>query len=182
MVKKLILTLTLFLTSTASIVMTSPKQVAAANIDDMPRQEALQCLAENIYFESRNESLAGQLAVGMVVLNRVNDARFPSDICGVVFQGKNGTKENTKIDKVRKGRCQFSWTCDGLPDKVFNKIEWDRAVATAKIVYRMHKDGYDITEGATHYHANYVNPKWSTDNRMRRVLKVDRHIFYRLES
>ena len=78
MVKKTLLAVTLFISSTASLMMTSPPVASAANIDDMFRDDAIECLATNIYFESANESLAGQISVGMVVLNRVNDARFPS--------------------------------------------------------------------------------------------------------
>ena len=62
----------------------------------------LECLAQNIYFESRSETTSGKRAVAHVVLNRVSSKRFPSTICDVVQQG--GSKLN---------RCQFSWWCDG---------------------------------------------------------------------
>ena len=41
----------------------------------------LMCMAMNVYHEARNESTMGQLAVAQVVLNRVEDDRFPDDVC-----------------------------------------------------------------------------------------------------
>ena len=46
-----------------------------------------ECLAQNMYHEAKNQGFAGQLAVALVVLNRVNDHRFPNTICEVVHQG-----------------------------------------------------------------------------------------------
>lgn len=178
MVKKTILALTLFLSSTASIMMSAPPVASAANIDDMLKTEAIECLAKNIYFESANESLAGQISVGMVVLNRVNDARFPSEICDVVYQGRYGKNERA----TRKNQCQFSWACDGKSDVARDKQKLDDAFKVAELVYQMHKKGYDITDGATHYHATYVDPKWNKDRNMKRITKVDTHIFYRWEN
>ena len=178
MVKKTLLAVTLFLSSTASIMMSVPPIASAANIDDMPKEDAIECLATNIYFESANESLTGQISVGMVVLNRVNDSRFPSEICDVVYQGRYGKNERA----TRKNQCQFSWACDGKPDIAKDRKKLDNAFKVAELVYQMHKKGYDITDGATHYHATYVNPKWSRDRNMKRITKVDTHIFYRWES
>lgn len=180
MVKNTILAVALFISSTASLMMSAPPAATAANIDDMPRVDAIECLATNIYFESANESLTGQIAVGMVVLNRVNDSRFPSEICDVVYQGRFG--KNERASAARKHKCQFSWACDGKPDIARDKVKLDNAFKVAELVYQMHKKGYDITDGATHYHATYVNPKWNKDRNMKRVTKVDTHIFYRWES
>ena len=58
-------------------------------------------LAEALYFEARGESIQGQLA-GEVVLNRVEDPRFPNSICKVINQGTG-----------RRFACQFTYTCDG---------------------------------------------------------------------
>ena len=62
--------------------------------------EALMCMALNIYHEAKNQSMLGQIAVGQVVMNRVEDRRFPNTVCEVVKQRKRGV-------------CQFSWFCDG---------------------------------------------------------------------
>lgn len=141
----------------------------------LPPEEQMTCLAQNIYFESMQESFAGQVAVVSVVLNRVADSRFPNTICDVVWQQQYG-KPNKGI--VRN-RCQFSWTCDGKSDQIRDKRAWGRAVEVAEIAYRMYNEGFDITEGATHYHATYVRPAWRRDRGMIRIGKVDTHIFYR---
>ena len=135
--------------------------------------EALMCLALNVYFEARSESMASQLAVSLVVMNRVKDHRFPNTVCGVVKQGLT-----YKNDKVVLGKCQFSWYCDGKTDKPNNKQAWLKAQQVASIVL----DGsmVDFTEGSTHYHAYYVYPSWRTTKT--KVTRIDSHIFYRWEQ
>ena len=49
--------------------------------------EGMECLAKNIYFESRNQSHLGQMAVAHVTINRVLDKRYPDTVCKVVHQG-----------------------------------------------------------------------------------------------
>ena len=135
--------------------------------------EALMCLALNVYFEARSENMASQVAVSLVVMNRVEDHRFPNTVCGVVKQGLT-----YKNDKVVLGRCQFSWYCDGKSDKPTNKKAWFQAKEIASIVL----DGgvFDFTEGATHYHAYYVYPSWRKTKT--KVARIDSHIFYRWEK
>ena len=135
--------------------------------------EALMCLALNVYFEARSENMASQVAVSLVVMNRVEDHRFPDTVCGVVKQGLR-----YKNDKVVLGKCQFSWYCDGKSDKPTNKKAWFQAKEIASIVL----DGgvFDFTEGATHYHAYYVYPSWRKTKT--KVARIDSHIFYRWEQ
>mgnify|MGYP003316608280 CR=1 FL=1 len=76
--------------------------------------EALMCLALNVYFEARSENMASQIAVSLVVMNRVEDHRFPNTVCEVV---KQGLTYKWKPSLPIKNRCQFSWYCDGKPDK-----------------------------------------------------------------
>ena len=135
--------------------------------------EALMCLALNVYFEARSENMASQVAVSLVVMNRVKDHRFPDTVCGVVKQGLK-----YKNDKVVLGKCQFSWYCDGKSDKPTNKKAWFQAKEIASIVL----DGgvFDFTEGATHYHAYYVYPSWRKTKT--KVARIDSHIFYRWEQ
>ena len=89
----------------------------------------LYCLAQNVYFEAKSEPLAGQYAVADVVLNRVNDTRYPNTICEVVKEGPIKESWKTKQDTSsimmmnafiiqERHRCQFSWYCDGKPDTV----------------------------------------------------------------
>lgn len=142
------------------------------------------CLAENIYFEARNESVAGQAAVADVVLNRVNDRRFPNTVCDVVTEGpvkeswktKQTPDPNDAVFTPIRNRCQFSWYCDGQPENINNKKAWIKAQYIAyQMIYAGRYRG--ITEGATHYHAHYVNPKWASEIQF--ISSIDTHKFYR---
>lgn len=155
------------------------KDAMSDQLKDLPPEEAIDCLARAIYFESKSEGFPGQLAVGMVVLNRTQDPRYPEDVCKVVYQGKLGTTQDAREQRVRV--CQFSWACDGLSDKPKYPKLWANAVEVAHIVYSMYNAGYDITKGATHFHATHVNPAWRNDSNITRVGQIDRHIFYRWE-
>lgn len=123
-----------------------------------PGDRQLECLAAGIYFESKSEPLAGQLAVGHVIANRANSGgRFPSSYCGVLFQ-----------------RGQFSFVRGkSWPHIAKAGKQWKTAVAIAKIV---HRDLKESSVGkALFFHAKRVNPRW----RLRRVAAVGNHIFYR---
>ena len=124
----------------------------------------MSCLAEALYFEARGEPIKGQLAVGEVILNRVEDTRYPSSICKVVNQGTG-----------RRFACQFTYTCDGQLETVHERKPYEMALKIAKILMTTHDR--KLTRGSTHYHSNYVNPKWS--KKFERVAKFGRHIFYR---
>ena len=143
--------------------------------------EAVTCLALNMYWEAKNESMIGQVAVGQVVMNRVEDDRFPNSVCEVVYQGEHrpSWKDPTKEHPVRH-RCQFSWYCDGRPDEPDrNSQHWFKALDYARIVMS-NRIVLDVTEGATHYHATYVKPSWAKTKT--RTTRIDRHIFYRWEK
>ena len=132
------------------------------------------CLATAIYFEARGEPRVGQQAVAHVVLNRVRDPRFPSNVCDVVEQGPR-YKWNPDIPV--KHRCQFSYYCDGKSDEPKDKKAYKRAYNIALRAIAGGSD--DPTEGATHYHAHYVYPEWGTHER--RVVRINDHIFYKWE-
>jgi spore germination cell wall hydrolase CwlJ-like protein len=115
------------------------------------------CLAGAVYFESKGESLAGQLAVARVVLARSKSGRFPSSICGVVYQPS-----------------QFSFVRGGkMPRIDTGGSNWKNAAAISKIAL----DGSwkSPVEGALFFHARYVSPGW----RLKRMGTIDNHIFYR---
>lgn len=129
------------------------------------RMKELDCLARNIYFESASEPFEGKVAVAQVTMNRVQDGRFGTNVCGVVYQ------KNVFYEKVV---CQFSWYCD--------------SPATLKIRSpEMYRESYEVAkkvllenfrlpslENALYYHADYVNPGW----RKQKITKIGRHIFY----
>jgi spore germination cell wall hydrolase CwlJ-like protein len=118
----------------------------------------LECLATGVYFESKGEPLAGQLAVGKVIANRAGSGgRFPGTYCGVLFQ-----------------RGQFSFVHGGsLPRVPRSNKQWQTAVAIAKIVDQGLKDS--AVGNALFFHARYVSPGW----RMKRVASIGNHVFYR---
>ena len=118
----------------------------------------LECLATGIYFESKSEPLAGQLAVGQVIANRAKSGgRFPPSYCGVLFQ-----------------RGQFSFVRGhSLPSVPRSSRQWKTAVAMAKIVDQDLKDS--AVGNALFFHARYVSPGW----RLKRVASIGNHIFYR---
>lgn len=137
--------------------------------------EDLECLAKTIYFEARGESLAGMLAVGLVVLNRTASPQFPQDVCHVVTQGRyTGTPQAAPAAPASK-TCQFSWYCDGHPDTPTNLAAWQRARETAAIL--LQRKVFDFTDGATHYHAAQVRPAWA--NGFTKVGAIGHHQFYR---
>ena len=117
----------------------------------------LECLAGAIYFESKSESLQGQLAVGHVIANRAKSGRFPSSYCGVVFQ-----------------RSQFSFVRGrSMPAIARSGLQWKNAVAVAQIVdQRLHESPIGK---ALFFHARRVSPGW----RLTRVATLGNHVFYR---
>tara|TARA_B100000287_G_C20493654_1_gene726129 strand:+ start:63 stop:641 length:579 start_codon:yes stop_codon:yes gene_type:complete len=130
------------------------------------------CLASNIYWESRNQSLGGKLAVGQVVLNRVDNKRFPDTICEVVKQTKFYPS-----GKINLHDCQFSWYCDGKSDVPLENeldIYEESFILATKL---LEKRPIDFTEGSTHYHNDKVYPYWADS--LERTTRIDNHIFYR---
>ena len=118
----------------------------------------LECLATGIYFESKSEPLAGQLAVGKVIANRAQSGgRFPSTYCGVLFQ-----------------RGQFSFVHGHrLPSVPHSSRQWQTAVAIAKIVDQGLQNS--SADNALFFHARRVSPGW----RLTRVATLGNHVFYR---
>ena len=142
-----------------------------------PKDTDLDCLAQNIYFESRSESQADQIAVGQVVLNRVHSSKYPNSVCEVIRQGP--TYSWTKDFPV-KHKCQFSWYCDGKSDRIRDKKAWDKAKMIAGVLLSMPEFVPNVVEDATHYHAHYVKPHWA--DKLERITRIDSHIFYRIKD
>ena len=136
--------------------------VHLARAEDMSRQ--MKCLAEAVYYEARSESASGQLAVAEVIMNRVRDHRYPNTACEVVYQGA-----------TRTTGCQFTFTCDGALDRAPRGWRWDSAQSIAAHVMLELQE--PRTNGATHYHATYVNPVWNAG--LIKTSQIGTHIFYR---
>ncbi len=129
------------------------------------RAKELHCMATAIYFESRGEPVRGQQAVAQVIMNRVRSPYYPNTICGVIYQGSQNLNA-----------CQFSFACDGIPDRATNKQQWDASMTVARQVIAG-KVWVDEVGYATHYHATYVNPKWKS--MVKRITRIGVHIFYK---
>ena len=123
------------------------------------------CLAEGIYFEARGESARGQAAVAQVILNRVRNPAFPNSICGVVYQNRHW-----------RNRCQFSFACDGIRDRITERAMWQKANDIA-MATTAGKIWLEEIGSSTHYHATYVRPRWARS--MKRLTRIGLHIFYR---
>ncbi|WJE87924.1 endolysin [Phage C48C1] len=143
--------------------------VGYVNASPQVSNEDLECLALNVYHEARSESLAGQYAVADVVLNRVESPIYPNNVCDVVYQGIMW--EGFPV----RDKCQFSWYCDGKSDHPTETDSWYRAIGVA--VNILHNDQFrGITESATHYHTEYVNPTWNKS--MNYIGRIGNHLFY----
>jgi N-acetylmuramoyl-L-alanine amidase len=159
--------------------------VATTSVDkvevDKFRHSEATCLAKNMYYESRNQGLAGQLAVSLVVMNRVKDSRYPNTVCGVVEQGptRESWKKNGTYYPIRN-RCQFSWFCDGKSDEPKEPTTYKRLLDLALVLVYDDIQIVDFTEGATHYHADYVFPAWRKSKT--KTVEIADHIFYRWEK
>ncbi|HEX7783866.1 MAG TPA: cell wall hydrolase [Sphingobium sp.] len=119
--------------------------------------EQMQCLAGAVYFESKGESLAGQLAVARVIINRMKSGRFADSLCGVVYQPG-----------------QFSFVRGrAMPAIATAGRAWKEAVAISQIAIT---DSWNsLAEGALYFHARRVSPSWGRA----KVALIDNHIFYR---
>ena len=152
-----------------SISYSMPFKTNFQNLSPQAKQQ-VECLAENIYFESGYEPKEGQVAVAFVTLNRLKSGIFAKDICGVVKQ---------KINNV----CQFSWYCE---DRQYN-ISTNKSLTSsnnslynsirelATNVYANSERMIDPSNGALYYHADYVKPGWKN---MQTTAVIGRHIFY----
>lgn len=117
----------------------------------------MECLAGAIYFESKGEPLAGQLAVAEVIINRAKSGKYPPTLCGVV-------KQPSQFSFVRGGR---------MPAIDKDSAHWRKAVAIAHIA--ANELANSPVPNATAFHATYVSPRW----RLKRLATVGRHVFYR---
>ncbi len=152
--------------ATTQIPRTSDRPDYASLIDQEKMGREKKCLAEAIYFEARSEPEEGQAAVAQVVLNRVSSGLYPASVCGVVYQNRH-----------RWHACQFSFACEGKSLRISDDESW----ATARRIAEEVMDGKTYLAdvgGSTHYHADYVRPRWA--KRLKKMDVIGRHIFYTL--
>ena len=127
------------------------------------------CLTQAIYHEARGESETGQWAVANVIINRAMSHKFPTTLCGVVFQNADQGFHH----------CQFTFACDGKSDMGTERAAWSRATKMASVAYSEFKQGDSpgvLPNSALYYHTVSVNPGWS--NKFKRVATIGAHEFY----
>ena len=145
--------------------------------------EQAYCMAQNIYYEARNEEIRGQFAVASVTLNRTNDVRFPDTVCEVVKQ--------TAVSKISKQLvCAFSWYCENdkkgreIPvrnkDGSINQRVVDQfRVASIIAINALGGSIEDNTFGATHFHNPFTSqPAWRSE--LKKTVRLGNHDFYKM--
>ena len=125
--------------------------------------KARNCLALAMYWEARGEGDRGMLAVGSVVLNRVENRQFPNSVCAVVYEGGETPP------------CQFSWWCDGKSDHPRNRTQWQTALNLANKL--LSNQAHDPTGGALFFHNSSIRPSFHSSRQ--RTARIGNHIFYR---
>jgi spore germination cell wall hydrolase CwlJ-like protein len=154
----------------------------------------LQCLARNIFFEAGSEPEEGKVAVGLVTLNRVQDGRFASSVCGVVDQKvtrmipKTEIVEKKTMFKVVKEErtvwskltiCQFSWRCMLVKNPKSHDERWIESqriaheLLVSEATYSDLRDKYD---GALYFHNTSVRPTWARQKHA--IGRIGGHWFY----
>ena len=133
-------------------------------------EASAKCLADNIYYEARDDGRAGWNAVGHVTLNRWHRAlqvKSDATVCDVVYAG------------ARHGHhhCQFSWACHR---KASAKLEEGDAAKILELSYRLLRGTLqDPTNGATYFHEKRVHPRWARDGTAIRTTTIGHHHFDR---
>ena len=123
----------------------------------------VRCLAMTLYWEARNETRVGMLAVASVVLNRVENQQFPNSVCAVVKEGGEVAP------------CQFSYWCDGQSDRPQNKKRWQ----VVKLIAHefLHEVQADPTAGTLFYRYGGIYDPWQA--KRERTVAIGRHVYYR---
>jgi len=129
---------------------------AVAAQDSAAADDALQCLAGAIYFESKGEPLTGQLAVAEVIINRAKSGRFPADVCAVVKQ-----------------RGQFSFVRGGQIPNINAGTAYRTAIAVAKVALA---DAWNSPADKALY---FNTPDRRPSVRAIKVASIGNHVFYR---
>ena len=136
----------------------------------------VECLAHNMFFEARDQSRQGIIAVALVTINRVKSDRFPNSICEVVWQKRRSKKTGKMV-------AQFSWTLDDMSNdpKDYTQeqetLDFIHSIADTMLSEQTLSNFYDFTKGANHYHTVYIKPVWIDD--LFFIKRIDEHLMYK---
>jgi spore germination cell wall hydrolase CwlJ-like protein len=130
----------------------------------------VECLADNVYFESVGESEPGQTAVALVTMNRVNSGQFPDTVCEVVREKRN--------------KCQFSWWCDYEKREMIAQVrsspEYQKIKEKVTNIYHNYDQIKDITNGSLYYHSKHISSKKIGLKKLKLAASIGRHKFYKI--
>jgi spore germination cell wall hydrolase CwlJ-like protein len=119
----------------------------------------INCIAINVYHESRGERFKGQVGLAYVLKNRIrHKKRWGSDYCKAVYSKK-----------------QWSWTIDRKPDFITSRRGYDNALYVAELVYEGKVE--DPTNGANHVYSGKEKPWWAKN--MMVTAKIGNQVFLR---
>jgi N-acetylmuramoyl-L-alanine amidase len=132
----------------------------AQDLQETDRRE-LVCMALAIYHEAKGQAEIGMEAIGHVILNRAKSLKFPTTVCGVVWQ-----------------QSQFSWT--SRPVMALVPRESDAWIQAQKVALEvLDPTSEDPTHGATHFYNKVTDhPRWL--KRGTRTFAVGPHVFMKL--
>ena len=154
---------------------TEPEEEVAKVVEAKPvDNKQLKCLAENIFYEARGESITGKAAVARVVMNRVNHG-FASTPCNVIYQVTMVTKINEEtLDEYKVRLCQFSWVCENRQKINVNDPKYIESmdIAYQVLAYDAYHDV--LPRSALFFHNLTVDPFWP----YKQVARIGNHIFY----
>lgn len=147
---------------------------AHASVLNRSTERQIECLADNIYHESKGESFLGKLAVGFVTMNRTRSDSFPENVCEVVKQTEDKT-------------CQFSWYCEKTKKKYSKKslidkkkdMSYIKSMIVAEYVFKNHEWLPDPTKGSLYFHSKSVKVK--RPGKVKNAV-IGRHIFYNIRE
>jgi spore germination cell wall hydrolase CwlJ-like protein len=130
------------------------------------REQQLDCLTKNIYYEAGSEPFEGKVGVAQVTLNRAESSGFPGDICRVVYQ------KNIVYDKLI---CQFSWYCETSSriKPVYGPAYAESYEVAKKVLLENFR--LNILKDAMYFHATNITPNWNHE----KIATIGHHIFYK---
>ncbi len=126
--------------------------------------EEASCMAEAVWFEARDQPIAGQVYVAQVIMNRVGSTGYPNTVCEVVNQPYQFSytleSEEWRLNKLRKA----------------NKIDELAKKLAAVISLQAISGGFSDLHFAQHYYnPSKASPRWASS--FDEHLKVGDHKF-----
>ncbi len=130
---------------------------SAASASNKDMSEDIYWLARIIEAESKGESYTGKVAVGNVVMNRVNSSEFPSSVKGVIFE-------------YYKGIPMFSPVANGT---IYNTPSQE----SIKAAYAAYNGQKPVGNATYFYNPSIAKSSWISQNKTY-ITSIGGHAFY----